>query len=311
MRLQSCFLLVCLALLAGCNASGIDINYVDTSHVQPGASITVQNGDTVYGLAKKNKVDMRELIAVNRLQPPYALAPGQQINLPALGKVPPGGSLQPSASPRIAVETQPLMSSSVQSEPLPPPGKMQALEWNTQPLKTPSQLKQQTEEVPPLVTEKVVSSTANPQSITSLSQPDMEHPKQGAITLDPSSDFRWPVEGPISSKFGAKAKGLNNDGINISAPRGSPVLASAGGTVVYAGNEMKGFGNLVLIRHEDNWVTAYAHLERILVERNSVVAAGDMIGTVGTSGGVANPQLHFEVRHGGKAQNPETLLPKL
>lgn len=122
--------------------------------------------------------------------------------------------------------------------------------------------------------------------------------------------FVWPLQGPVSSGFGSSTDGLNNDGMNIIAPKGSPVVAAAGGTVVYAGNEMKGFGNLVLVRHEGGWVTAYAHLDRIMVARDAVVASGDTIGTVGSTGSVAKPQLHFETRLEGKPVDPQSVIKK-
>jgi murein DD-endopeptidase MepM/ murein hydrolase activator NlpD len=121
---------------------------------------------------------------------------------------------------------------------------------------------------------------------------------------DVSQGIKWPVQGPILSSFGPKGSGLNNDGINIGAPKGSPVVASASGTVIYAGDEMKGFGNLVLIKHQGDMVTAYAHLDRVLVKKDSAVAQGDMIGTVGKTGNVPSPQLHFEVRQSGKPVDP-------
>ncbi len=101
---------------------------------------------------------------------------------------------------------------------------------------------------------------------------------------------------------------MNNDGVNIGAPKGASVVAAAAGTVVYAGNDMKGFGNLVLIKHPGETVTAYAHLDRLLVKRDMVVAQGDTIGTVGRTGNVASPQLHFEVRQDGKPVDPSQVI---
>ncbi len=118
----------------------------------------------------------------------------------------------------------------------------------------------------------------------------------------------WPVQGPVLSGFGPKGQGLNNDGVNIGAPKGSPVVAAANGIVVYAGNEMKGFGNLILIRHQGGWVTAYADLDRLVVAKDAVVAQGDMIGTVGKTGNVASPQLHFEARYKDKPVDPNTVI---
>ncbi|HEY8192079.1 MAG TPA: M23 family metallopeptidase, partial [Alphaproteobacteria bacterium] len=119
-----------------------------------------------------------------------------------------------------------------------------------------------------------------------------------------SSKFVWPVEGPVISTYGNKKGGVHNDGINIKAPKGAPVRAADNGVVVYADNELKGFGNLVLVRHADKWVTAYAHLDRTLVKKGQTVEQGESIGTVGSSGSVDSPQLHFETRRGTDAIDP-------
>jgi murein DD-endopeptidase MepM/ murein hydrolase activator NlpD len=122
--------------------------------------------------------------------------------------------------------------------------------------------------------------------------------------------FGWPVGGRIISSYGDKPGGLHNDGINISAARGTPVRAAENGVVVYADDQLKGYGNLVLVRHADRWMTAYAHMDTITVKRGQVVKKGQKIGSVGTTGGVSVPQLHFEVRHGTEALNPVAFLAK-
>ena len=109
--------------------------------------------------------------------------------------------------------------------------------------------------------------------------------------------FVWPVTGQVLSSFGPKPGGQRNDGVDVAAPLGTPVVAAAEGDVVYAGNLVPGFGNLVLIRHEDGWVTAYACLSRVEVKIKDHVRQGDEIGQVGQTGGVAQPQLHFEIRY--------------
>ena len=119
--------------------------------------------------------------------------------------------------------------------------------------------------------------------------------------------FIWPVQGPVINRFGAKGLGVRNDGVDVSSPEGSVVHAAAAGDVVYAGNQIPGYGNLVLIQHPDGWVTAYAHLSHITVQMRENVAQGQEIGQVGTSGGVNSPQLHFEVRY--KASAGETARP--
>lgn len=116
--------------------------------------------------------------------------------------------------------------------------------------------------------------------------------------------FIWPVTGSIVSGFGPKEGGLHNDGINIAAPAGTPVRAAEDGVVSYVGNEIRGYGNLVLLRHTDGWVTAYAHNARNLVARGQMVLRGDVIASVGASGGISQPQSHFELRQGTIAVNP-------
>jgi murein DD-endopeptidase MepM/ murein hydrolase activator NlpD len=135
----------------------------------------------------------------------------------------------------------------------------------------------------------------------SAPQPDPAPPPR-------SGRFAWPVRGTIMSAFGAKPGGLQNDGINIAAPRGTPVRAAEHGVVVYAGNELKGFGNLLLLRHADGWMSAYAHLDEAAVARGAQVQRGQVIGQVGQTGGVASPQLHFELRRGGRAVDPQSVL---
>ena len=120
--------------------------------------------------------------------------------------------------------------------------------------------------------------------------------------------FAWPVRGRVIATFGSQGGGLHNDGINIQAPRGTPVRAAENGVVAYAGGEIKGFGNLLLIRHADGFMTAYAHNEALLVKRGDIVRRGQVISRVGATGNVDSPQLHFEVRKGSQAIDPEQVL---
>lgn len=118
----------------------------------------------------------------------------------------------------------------------------------------------------------------------------------------------WPVRGPILSSFGPKEIGYHNDGINIAAKSGSYVRAAESGVVVHAGRKIKGFGRLILIRHSNGWITAYAHNSSILVKKGQAVKRGQAIARVGQSGGVDRPQLHFEMRKGSRAVNPVRYL---
>lgn len=123
-----------------------------------------------------------------------------------------------------------------------------------------------------------------------------------------SGEFGWPLRGRVLSGFGPKADGQVNDGINIAAAKGDAVYAAKAGTVTYAGNELKNFGNMVLVKHTGGMFTVYAHLDEILVAKDQKVDKGQQVGTVGTSGGVGEPQLHFEVRKGSNPQDPKGYL---
>ncbi|PPE79850.1 hypothetical protein C3941_12280 [Kaistia algarum] len=116
--------------------------------------------------------------------------------------------------------------------------------------------------------------------------------------------FRWPVRGRIIGSFGASPTGEKNDGINLAVPEGTSIKAVEAGTVIYAGNELEGYGQLVLIRHADGWVSAYAHNSQILVKRGDTVRRGQIISRAGATGSVSAPQLHFELRKGSKPVNP-------
>jgi murein DD-endopeptidase MepM/ murein hydrolase activator NlpD len=123
-----------------------------------------------------------------------------------------------------------------------------------------------------------------------------------------SARFLWPVRGSVISGFGTGANGERNDGINITADRGTPFRAAEEGTVTYVGNELRGFGNLLLIKHDNGFVTAYAHADRIDVARGQRVQAGQFVGQLGATGDVSQPQLHFEIRQGTNPVNPTALL---
>lgn len=123
-----------------------------------------------------------------------------------------------------------------------------------------------------------------------------------------ASGFTWPVEGRIISRFGDPLDGRPNDGINVAAPAGAPVRAAASGTVVYAGDELPGYGNLVLVRHADGYISAYAHNASLVVALGDTVSAGQIIARVGQTGSVNRPQLHFRIRREDKAVDPVALL---
>ena len=122
--------------------------------------------------------------------------------------------------------------------------------------------------------------------------------------------FRWPARGRVIASFGKRPDGTHNDGVNIAVPQGTDIHAAENGRVAYAGNELKGYGNLVLIRHDNGWVSAYAHADQVLVKRDDVVRRGQVIAKAGKTGTVDQPQLHFELRQGAKPVDPMPHLEK-
>jgi murein DD-endopeptidase MepM/ murein hydrolase activator NlpD len=132
-----------------------------------------------------------------------------------------------------------------------------------------------------------------------------------AAPIKPPSIFDWPVQGAIIGSYGLSEAGKRNDGVNIAAPVGTPVRAAADGEVVYRGSELEGYGNLLLIKHEDGFVTAYAHNDAMLVKKGDRVRQGQVIAKVGQTGSANEPQLHFEIRQNLKAIDPVALLGSL
>jgi murein DD-endopeptidase MepM/ murein hydrolase activator NlpD len=135
-----------------------------------------------------------------------------------------------------------------------------------------------------------------------VGQPATYAPPSGSLI------FASPVNGPVVADYGTTVSGERNVGINIAAPFGTPIHAAAAGEVSYAGNELRGYGNLVLLKHDDGYVTAYAHAERIVVNRGDYVQKGQIIGYVGQTGDVTSPQVHFEIRKGVTPINPHSML---
>ncbi len=264
----------------------------------PGEEITVAAGQNVYAIARKHDVAMSDLIAINHLKAPFALRMGQRLVLPRKPEEPRDDG---------ALSLPPVPRDDVERTDLPPLAPLGGTAGATAPVAPALTLPAAPTETPP--TDKPLLTTVqSAQPVLDSKPPSASASAAPESPPPPALKLAWPLQGPIVSTFGPKAGGLTNDGINIAAPKGSPVTAAGNGIVVYAGSEMKGLGNLVLIRHEDKVVTAYAHLDRILVARDSVVAKGDMIGTVGNTGGVGTPQLHFEVRQNGKPTDPRTWI---
>ncbi len=135
-----------------------------------------------------------------------------------------------------------------------------------------------------------------------------EDPVKSAEPAGSMQTFRWPVKGRVIAGFGPKPSGGQNDGINLAVPEGTPVKAADDGVVAYAGNELKGYGNLVLIRHANGFVSAYAHASELMVKRGDTIKRGQVIANAGQTGNVTSPQLHFEIRKGSTPVDPTKYL---
>jgi murein DD-endopeptidase MepM/ murein hydrolase activator NlpD len=127
-------------------------------------------------------------------------------------------------------------------------------------------------------------------------------------TAEATPSFRWPARGRVIAGFGSKPNGTQNDGINLAVPEGTPIKAADDGIVAYAGNELKGYGNLVLIRHSNGFVSAYAHASELMVKRGDSIKRGQVIAHAGQTGNVTSPQLHFEIRKGSTPVDPTQYL---
>ncbi len=278
--------------------------------LDPARRHTVTDGQTLSGIAKIYSVDLALLAASNDLRQPYTIRPGQELWIPD----PFTQAAQPSRNERSDIDVAevavaPPRRATITAESLAPPSGA-AAEIAPSPV-TPAPAP-----VAPQVTPSVPPPVAAPVA------PPLEEPSAGAETQvavippsqlpDPApratARFAWPLPGKIIANFGPAGGGLHNDGINIAATLGTQVRAADNGVVAYAGNELRGFGNLLLIKHADGWTTAYAHNDKLLVQRGDTVTQGQVIATVGRTGNVDSPQLHFEVRKGTQAMNPIEFL---
>lgn len=162
-------------------------------------------------------------------------------------------------------------------------------------------------QVQPAQPQRMVSAEPPAQNAARVVTPVAHNPEPAKADADEptgATGFRWPVRGRVIAGFGPKPTGQQNDGINLAVPEGTPVKAADDGTVAYAGNELKGYGNLVLIRHANGYVTAYAHASELMVKRGDTVKRGQTIAKSGQTGNVSSPQLHFEVRKGATPVDP-------
>jgi len=246
----------------------------------PSSVHIVNRGDTLMSIARRNHVPVAELARANNLDTSARLSLGMKLTVPgakSAAAAPAAPAMQPVVA---AAPVQPVATVAV------PATKMAAV---VQPQS--ARLAQATTNV--AVEEKPVVEAAavKPSEAT------------GALPT-----FRWPVRGKVITSYGAKTNGKSNDGINLAVPEGTPVKAAEDGVVAYSGNELKGYGNLVLVRHSNGYVTAYAHASELMVKRGETIKRGQIIAKSGQSGEVGSPQLHFEIRKGSSPVDPLQFL---
>lgn len=249
----------------------------------------VESGQTLYAVSRQYGVSVSEIVSANNLQSQNIIV-GQRLTIPGAGAASTGtqvAAAAPAATNGAPGAPKPLGTLTVKS---PEPSSAPA-----QNVRVISTAKGADNSLPVVPVKADASAGAAPEEVT------------GPPSADGTS-FRWPVRGRIVSGYGAKADGERNDGINLAVPEGTAVKAAEAGTVIYSGNELAGYGNLVLIRHADGWVSAYAHNSEIVVKRGDTVKRGSVVGKAGATGSVSSPQVHFELRKGAKPVNPMDYL---
>jgi murein DD-endopeptidase MepM/ murein hydrolase activator NlpD len=243
--------------------------------------IKVKKGETIYGISREYDVPIRDLISRNNLSTPYILYVGQKIILPK-------------GNYHIVKRQDTLygisriygmnVSTLVALNDLPYPYKIR-------------------------VGQKLRISQNGSIDSKSKSKPAkyQSSPKEIKVA-NKNNKFIKPVKGRIISSFGPKTGGLYNDGINITAPKGTKVAATEDGVVAYVGDELRGYGNLIIVKHSDGWISAYGHLDKTMVKRGDKIIKNQRIATVGSTGNVKSSQLYFGLRKGRKAVNPASYL---
>jgi murein DD-endopeptidase MepM/ murein hydrolase activator NlpD len=233
----------------------------------------VNHGDTLLSIARRNHIPVAELARANGIEPSAKLRLGMKLTVPGAK----AAAAAPLAPPAVVAMAQP-------AAPVALPATKAVVTPDTQ--------------------QKVRLA----QSAPGADDMAAETPAKAADATGALPTFRWPVRGKVITSYGAKTNGKSNDGINLAVPEGTPVKAAEDGVVAYSGNELKGYGNLVLIRHSNGYVTAYAHASELMVKRGDTIKRGQIIAKSGQSGEVGSPQLHFEIRKGSSPVDPLQFL---
>lgn len=297
-------LMLVVALLAACGHSRVVKREGSSRSERParsapapargnarGDAYVVQRGDTLYGIAFRHGLDYREVAGWNRIPAPYTIYPGQRLSLrgPSAPR-PAAGSVTGMPAPGRPTPSGPAVST-----PLPP-----VAAPSTTPATGPSAVA-----TGPAATTTVPAATPAAAPATSAATPSPVPVVPSAVS---AAGWRWPAKGQLIGRFAANDP--KRQGIDIAGSAGQPVVAAADGVVVYSGAGLVGYGELIIVKHSDEWLSAYAHNRRRLVTEGTAVKGGQQIAELGRSG-TSRDMLHFEVRRNGKPVDPLQVLPAL
>lgn len=292
-------LLLVVALLAACGHSRVVKREGSSRSERParsapapargsssGDSYVVQRGDTLYGIAFRHGLDYREVAGWNRIPAPYTIYPGQRLSL--RGKSDARPTTTAGAVTGMPAPARPTPSGPAVSTPLPPV---------TAPATTPAT------GPATVATTPAATSTAPATTPATTTAPTPTPVAPSAVS---AAGWRWPAKGQLIGRFAANDP--KRQGIDIAGSAGQPVFAAADGVVVYSGAGLVGYGELIIVKHSDEWLSAYAHNRRRLVTEGTAVKGGQQIAELGRSG-TSRDMLHFEVRRNGKPVDPLQVLP--
>ncbi|MBL4914167.1 peptidoglycan DD-metalloendopeptidase family protein [Shewanella schlegeliana] len=296
MRLVCLYCVCALLLLSGCSfqsdrpAPVESINGPQTPSISKGSirgsRYIVKTGDTLYSIAWGANKDFVDLAKQNRLPKPYTIYPGQVLSLSSKKSVTNSQSVKKTTN--STVKTASVTNKATNKQPV-----------SSKPTVKNSQTDGSKKQLDP-ATKPAYSVTSSQQDVNQVVHKPAELPTK-------VSRWSWPVKGKVIGTFSAKEQG--NKGIKIAGNRGDAIKAAASGRVVYAGSALRGYGNLVIIKHSDDYLSAYAHADKILVKEKQTVNVGQTVATMGSTG-TNRIMLHFEIRYHGKSVNPLKFLPK-
>lgn len=296
-----------LGLLSGCAAtspapvSGLDKDYSRIARGSyRGSYYEVKRGDTLYYIAYITDKNVNDIVRFNNLKKPYTIFPGQKLKLWQPVYHPPSHAGSGAGAVVSSIAKTGAASTTVKTTSVP----VQSKNSSSAKVQNGSKNSQNSVKKDP---KKGVDQSKTKEYVGSVSKQNVNknvsNPKPQETKV---SEWLWPTKGRVVKNFSAGDQG--NKGIDIAGQRGQPISSTAAGTVVYSGNALRGYGNLVIIKHNEHYLSAYAHNDRLLVKEGQSVKAGQKIATMGSSG-TSSVRLHFEIRYQGKSVNPKRYLP--